>query len=191
MRCALTSVRGRPTRSSRAGDADGPALDQQRQHAPRRRRRRNRSARRAARPASGSTARNTDDRAAQADPGDEQLLAQAEAERREAEEHRGRPRDQHQHQRHRERRQQPLRQPLRPGQQAEQHEHRDLREPGRGVEERHDGVVRAGLAVADHEAGDIDREKARAVQRIRPGRTSPARRSRRTARACPAAAPGG
>ncbi len=80
--------------------------------------------------------------------------------------HRGGPRDQHQHQCHGERRQQPLRQPVGPGQQAEQHEHGDLREPGRGIEERHDGVVGAGLAIADDQPGDIDREEAGAVQRL-------------------------
>ena len=79
----------------------------------------------------------------------------------------------------------------RPGQQAEQHEHHDLRQPGDGVEERHDDVVRAGLPVADDQAGEIDREKARAVQRLGEARTSPARRPRRTARAGPAAARGG
>ena len=82
----------------------------------------------------------------------------------EAEEHRGRPRDEHQRERDRQRRQDGLRQAARPGQQAEHHEHDDLREPGRGVEERHQRVVRAGRAVADHEAGDIDREKAGAVR---------------------------
>ena len=70
--------------------------------------------------------------------------------------------------RHRQRRQQPLRQPVRPDQQAEQHEHHDLREPGHGIEEHHDRVVGARRPVADHEAGEIDGEKARAVHRGKP-----------------------
>ena len=53
------------------------------------------------------------DGAAQADPGDEQLLAQAEAEGRETEEDRPRPRDQHQRRGHRERRQDRRRQAVR------------------------------------------------------------------------------
>ncbi len=76
----------------------------------------------------------------------------AEPERPEAEEHRGRPRDEHQRERDRQRRQDGLRQAARPGQQAKDHEHADLREPGRGVEERHQRVVGAGRAVADHQA---------------------------------------
>ena len=57
-------------------------------------------------------------------------------------------------------------QPMRPGQQAEQHEHHDLRQPGDGIEKDDDGIVRAGLLVADDEAGEIDGEKARCVHRI-------------------------
>ena len=54
---------------------------------------------------------------------------------------------------------------LRPDQQAEQHEHHDLGEPGHGIEEHHDRVVGARRPIADHEAGEIDGEKARGVQR--------------------------
>src|SRR5262249_33150417 len=43
------------------------------------------------------------------------------------------------------------------------HEHHDLREPGDGIEEHDHGIVGAGRAVADHETGKVDREKARSV----------------------------
>ena len=60
-----------------------------------------------------------------------------------------------------------LDQPLRRDQQAEQHEHHDLRQPGRGIEKRHDRIVRAGRPVADDDAGEIDREKSRGVRDLR------------------------
>ena len=146
-------------------DADGPALDRERQHdhdegdveiemrAGQADQHRDR----------GEEHRH---RAAQADPRDEHLFPEAEAEWRKADQHRGGPRDQHQAQCHGKRRQQALRQPVGPGQQAEQDEHGDLRQPGRGIEERHDDVVGAGLAIADDQPGDIDREEAGAVQRF-------------------------
>ena len=58
---------------------------------------------------------------------------------------------------------------MRPGQQAEQHEHHDLREPGDGVEKDDHGIVRAGLPVADDQPGEIDREEAGRVHRVGEG----------------------
>ena len=58
-------------------------------------------------------------------------------------------------------------QPLRRDQKAEQHEHHDLRQPGRGVEERHHRIMRPRRPVADDDAGEIDREKARGVRDLR------------------------
>ena len=106
------------------------------------------------------------DRAAQPDPGDENLLPPREAERREAQEHRERTRHQHQHRRHRERLPQVIGQPMRPRQKAEQHEHHDLRQPGDRVEKHHHSVVRPGRPVADHHTGEVDGEKAGAVHRL-------------------------
>ena len=68
--------------------------------------------------------------------------------------------------RDRERRQQLIRQPARPGQQAEQHEHHDLREPGHGIEEDDNRIMRAQRAVADDQAGEIDREKTGGMDRL-------------------------
>ena len=107
------------------------------------------------------------DRAAQAGPGDEYLLPPVEAEWREAEKHRDRPRHQHQHDRHHHGRNDAADQPLRRDQQAEQHEHHDLRQPGRGIEKRHDRIMRPGRPVADDDAGEIDREKPRRVRDLR------------------------
>jgi hypothetical protein len=55
------------------------------------------------------------------------------------------------------------RQALRPRQQAEQDEHRDLREPGRGVEESDHRIVGPDRAVSDHQPGDVDGEESRPV----------------------------
>ena len=60
-----------------------------------------------------------------------------------------------------------LQQPLRRDQQPEQHEHHDLRQPGRGIEKRHHRIMRARRPVADDDAGEIDREKARGVRDLR------------------------
>ena len=65
-------------------------------------------------------------------------------------------------------------QPMRPGQQAEQHEHHDLRQPGDGVEENHDGVVCARLPVADHKSGKIDGEKTRRMHALAKAKTTSA-----------------
>ena len=108
-------------------------------------------------------------RAAQADPGNEQLLAPLEAERRQAQEHRDRPRHQHQHQRDNDGAEQAVGHPLRPHQQAEQHEHHDLRQPGHGIEKHDDGIVRARLPVADHKPGQIDREESRRMHGVGEG----------------------
>ena len=110
-------------------------------------------------------------------------LAPLEIERRQAQEHRHRPRDQHQDQRYRHRPEQTVGQPVRPGQQAEQHEHHDLRQPGNGIEKYDDRIVRARLLVADHEAGEIDREKSRRVYAHWRRRRRPARLPPRMARA--------
>ncbi len=59
--------------------------------------------------------------------------------------------------------------PVRPGEQAEQHEHHDLRQPRDGVEEHDDRIARAGLLVADDEAGEIDGEEARRVHGVAEG----------------------
>ncbi len=56
---------------------------------------------------------------------------------------------------------------MRRDQQAEQHEHHDLRQPGRGVEKRHHRIMRPGRPVADDDAGEIDREKSRGVRDLR------------------------
>ena len=77
-------------------------------------------------------------------------------------------------------------QPVRPHQQAEQHEHHDLRQPGHGVEKHDDGIMRARLPVADHQAGEIDREEAGGVHRIGEGEHDQRARPPRTARAGPA-----
>ena len=58
---------------------------------------------------------------------------------------------------------------MRPGQQTEQHEHHDLRQPGNGVEKNDNGIVGARLLVADHKSGEIDREKSRGVHRVGEG----------------------
>ena len=57
-----------------------------------------------------------------------------------------------------------LEQTLGPREQAEQHEHDDLRQPGGGIEEDDDRIVRAGRPVADDHPGEIDGEKARRVE---------------------------
>ena len=57
-------------------------------------------------------------------------------------------------------------QAIRPGEQAEQHEHHDLRQPGHGIEKDDNGIVRAGLPVADHQPGEIDREKTRGMHDV-------------------------
>ena len=51
--------------------------------------------------------------------------------------------------------------------QAEHEEHRDLADPGEAVVEVDDGPPRRDLRAAQHEAGDVDREEAGAVQRRR------------------------
>ena len=60
-----------------------------------------------------------------------------------------------------------LDQPLRRYQQAQQHEHHDLRQPGRGVEKGHHRIMRAGRPVADDDAGEIDGQKARGMHDLR------------------------
>ena len=45
-------------------------------------------------------------------------------------------------------------------QKPEQHEHRDLRQPGDGIEKGDHGVVRPRGAIADHETGEIDGQEA-------------------------------
>ncbi len=57
-------------------------------------------------------------------------------------------------------------QPIRPHQEAQQHEHDDLREPGRGIEEDDDGVVGARRPVADDQSGHVDGEKAGRAERL-------------------------
>ena len=52
-------------------------------------------------------------------------------------------------------------------QQPEQHEHHDLRQPGRGIEERHHRIMRPRRPVADDDAGEIDREKSGAMRDLR------------------------
>ena len=59
-----------------------------------------------------------------------------------------------------------LRQSVRPGEQAEQHEHHDLCQPGGGVEKDDHGIVRARRPIADDQAGQIDGEKTGGVQRL-------------------------
>ena len=58
---------------------------------------------------------------------------------------------------------------MRRHQQAQQHEHHDLRQPGRGIEEGHHRIMRAGRPVADDDAGKIDREEAGGVHHLRGG----------------------
>ena len=58
---------------------------------------------------------------------------------------------------------------MRRHQQAQQHEHHDLRQPGRGIEEGDHRIVRAGRPVADDDAGEIDREEAGGVHHLRGG----------------------
>ncbi len=77
---------------------------------------------------------------------------QRKPERRKTQEHRDRPRDEHQHERHHERGPRAYRavgcgQTSRPSSTNID----DLRQPGDGVEEDNDGVVRAGRPVADHQ----------------------------------------
>src|SRR5215475_2456466 len=105
-------------------------------------------------------------RTAQADPGYENSFVEMKFERREAQEHCSGTRDQHQRQCDGDRAKQGLQQPMRPRQQAEQHEHHDLREPGYGIEEHDDRVMRARLVVADYETGKIDGKKTRRVYRV-------------------------
>ena len=57
-------------------------------------------------------------------------------------------------------------QPLRPCQKPEQHEHRDLGKPGRGIEKGDDRSPRPRRTVADDQARKIDREKSRRVDRL-------------------------
>ena len=114
--------------------------------------------------------------AAQAGPGDEDFFAPVEPERRQTEKHRERPRHQHQHQCHDHGRPDAARQPLRRDQQAEQHEHHDLRQPGRGVEKRHHRIMRPRRPVTDDDAGKIDREESGSVADLRARRRSQARR---------------
>ncbi len=128
------------------------------------------------------------DRAAQADPGDEHLLAPGEAERRKAQEHRrpaarsasASPRP-----------------PAPAGASAAAARGQTSSPSSTNIticasqvtaSRKTTTVLCARVApVADHEAGEIDGEEARAVHRRRPARRSPARRWRRTARAGPAA----
>ena len=74
---------------------------------------------------------------------------------------------QHQHQRHDHGGTHAVQQALRRRQKAEQNEHHDLRQPGRGVEKRHHRIMRARRPVADDDAGEIDREKSRGVRDLR------------------------
>ena len=104
------------------------------------------------------------DRPAQPDPRDERLFPPCEAKRRETQEHGRGPRDKHERRSHRKRRQDGLDETPGPHQQAEQHEHHDLCEPGHGIEKHHHRIVGACRAVADYEAGKIDGEKTRGVQ---------------------------
>ena len=102
-------------------------------------------------------------RPAQADPRDEGLLPPREAKRRQTQEYGCGARDEHEHASHRERRPDGLDETPRPHQEAEQHEHDDLREPGHRIEKHHHRIVGARRAVADHQAGEIDGEKTRGV----------------------------
>ena len=81
-------------------------------------------------------------------------------ERREAQEHRGRPRDQHQDNATAMAPEQAVGETSWPGQQAEQNEHHDLRQPGNGVEKDDHGIVCACLHVADDQPREINGEKA-------------------------------
>ncbi len=107
------------------------------------------------------------DSAAQANPGDENLLPPVEAERREAQEHRDRPCQQHQGQGHDHGRTDAAEQPVRRHQKPEQHEHHDLRQPGRGVQKRHHGIMRTRRPIADDDAGEIDREESGRMRDLR------------------------
>ena len=55
---------------------------------------------------------------------------------------------------------------MRPGQQAKQHKHDDLCQPGHGVQKDDNGVVCTRLLVAHHKTGKIDGEKARRMHGI-------------------------
>ena len=98
------------------------------------------------------------------------LLTPLKIERCQTQEYRGRPRDQHQHHRHRDGADRLSASRCWPRQQAEQHEHHDLRQPGHGVEKHDHGIVRACLPVADDQAGEINREEAGRVHRIGGGK---------------------
>ena len=53
---------------------------------------------------------------------------------------------------------------MRRHQKPEQDEHHDLRQPGRGIEKGHHRIMRPRRPVADDDAGEIDREKARRMR---------------------------
>ncbi|MNZ72692.1 hypothetical protein D3C78_910790 [compost metagenome] len=103
-------------------------------------------------------------RAAQADPGDEQALAEVEgAKRQQADEHRQRPGEQDHPQRQQQRRHGDRQQLAGGEQQAEDQEHADLAEPGQAVEHVQDAVAVADRPVAEHQAADVHGEDAAAA----------------------------
>lgn len=106
------------------------------------------------------------DGAAQPDPGNEADLAPAVAERYEAQHGRGRPRDEHQERGDAQRRPHHLDQRVRRGEQAEQQEHHQLREPGRRVLHRRHLAAGAHRAVGDDHPGRVHREIAAAADQV-------------------------
>ncbi|MNS45879.1 hypothetical protein D3C72_783580 [compost metagenome] len=111
--------------------------------------------------------KNDRDRAAQADPGNECLLATMERlERQQANYHRQWPGKQNHPQRQGQCRQGDRQQVVGRHQQPQHQEHADLRQPGHAVEHVQDAVAAAHRTVADHQAADVYRQEATAVQGV-------------------------
>ncbi len=106
------------------------------------------------------------DGAAQPDPGDERDLAALEAERQQAQSAGDRPGQQHQRQRQHHRRAQGRHQLPRCHQQPQHQEQHDLAEPGERVDRLIDHLGRAMAEIADHQAGQIDRQEAAGADRL-------------------------
>ena len=105
-------------------------------------------------------------RAAQADPAHVSEFVALVAEGRQADEHCERTRDQHQEHRHGQGFEAVLEQMRRCHQQAQHHEHARLRQPCQPV--HHPQHVLGGVAasVADHHAGQVNRQKTAAVEQV-------------------------
>src|SRR5690606_30661932 len=103
-------------------------------------------------------------RAAQSDPGYVQLLAPVEAERDQYRQNGERPHHQDERRGNDQRGHGVVDELLRGDQQAKDEEHADLGHPGNAGVEAENGVHGLDLGIAEVKAGDVDREKATAVQ---------------------------